>query len=264
MIFEGKNLKDTMIGIFKDIGKAIVSSLIEDLINKGLGVIKDFASGIGGIFKGGGAVGGAASGGGGIPTASFTKLAITGVAIQTGIFGTGVAITGVTIQKGEFKTGVSITGLSLGFGGGGSNKDVAFNTRLTLAWIKDFFPVFNASNDRMEGALNTIRDHSKGIRWWAEHHGARLQNISDKMNDLIPIQRDRIAPAVEGIRSRLETTLNVSISQPITVNVSSGSAKVIGEAVGSRVASANREFAEMLKKVIRTNEFGARTVLQKI
>ena len=76
--------------------------------------------GVGGLFGGSGS---ADSGGGGTPTAAFTELAITGVAIQTGIFGTGVSLTGITIQKGEFNTGVSLTGFGLSIGGGGDNKE---------------------------------------------------------------------------------------------------------------------------------------------
>lgn len=54
-----------------------------------------------------------------MPSASFTELAITGVAIQTGIFATGVQITSVQIQSGVFHTGVQLTGISFGFGRGG-------------------------------------------------------------------------------------------------------------------------------------------------
>jgi len=229
--------------------------------SEGIGGI-DFGNFFGG-GDGGGIFGGGGSSGGGTPTASFTELAITGVAIQTGIFGTGVGISGVTIQKGEFHTGVEIVGLKLGglFGGGGKDKEIAFNTRLILGWTKDHFPIVDASNAVRNALLNTIAMFSGFV---VDTLGVLDINIGNRLDTLIGIQRDRIAPAVEGIRSRLDTTLNVNISQPLTVNVSGSGATAIASAVGSSVASQNRSFIAMLKNEIKTNKSGLRKVIQDI
>jgi len=215
--------------------------------------------GIGGLFGGSGSSSG--DGGGGF-TSSFTELAITGVAIQNGIFGTGVSLTGVTIQKGEFNTGVALSGITIGnlFGGSGKSKEIAFNTRLTLAWIKDFFPRFNRSNRRVVELLEASLSQFRALRTWAEHHGIRLDKITVRMNELIPIQRDRIAPAVESINSKTPT--EITFSPTIHVSVSGGGGQtpnpmIVGTQIGDQII-------ETVKQGIARNRGGLRTAIQEI
>ena len=249
-----KSTLESIIGLFSEGGafSGVLSGLgtFADLFGS-----KEGGGGIGGIFSG---LGGGEGGGGGGLTTSFTELAITGVAIQTGIFGTGVSITGVTIQKGEFTTGVSFTGLSLGFGGGGSDKEVAFNTRLTLGWIKDFFPITTQQLATGHGLLSGILTHTG---WIIDTLNAVNSDLGSKLDTLIGIQGNRIAPAVESIASR---DLIVSVSAPVSVTVIASSGASASE-IGTQVAEkTSTQILKVVKKGISTNKLGIRTAIQRI
>ena len=208
---------------------------------------KDGIGGIdlGGLFGGGG--GGGFSfpgiGGGGGPPGG----AGGGGSIVSGLNPLGGIISGIG----------SVIG---GFLGGKHNKEVAFNTRLTLGWISDWFPEFQKVAIAGVGSTDRVANTLLNLETWAQFNGPKLANISTRMDELIPIQGNRIAPAVEGIRSRLDTTLNVNVSQPITVNVSGSGATAIASAVRSSVAAQNRK----LIKDIKDNKGGIRKVIQDI
>ena len=248
IILEGKGFKETFTGIFKEAGKAAIRTLTEELFDKGVDLLKDFGSGVvdafGSIFSGGGAggaAGGAAKGGLTAPTASFTELGITGVAIQTGIFGTGIGITGVTIQKGEFHTGVALSGLTLSFGGGtakGIDSNV-FEIKQTLAHQMGG-----------PGSKLVFWEMVKNLAWIPAIGAADgpLWNLNKLAGESVGL--------LKSIDSRLGL-INININQSNTI-AESGifSARSIGRA--------NRDLAQQIKDILARNEGGVRTAIAEV
>ena len=244
--------------------------------------------GLGGLFGG---LGGGGGGGGGLTT-SFTELAITGVAIQTGIFATGVSLTGITIQTGEFRTGVSLSGITIGniFGGGGKGTEIAFNTRLLLGWVEDHFPVFVKNQ---EIGINTTQEAVNiltNLLRWAEFHGQKLSTIADKTSSLFGIQQNRIAPAIEAqvpqlelvadrtgsildvtqsrvapavefIASQFPININVSVNTNININESKSPERTAKQIV-SQIGGGGGDLPFL--DAIRTNRSGIRSAIQDI
>lgn len=183
-----------------------------------------------------------------MPKASFTELAITGVAIQTGIFATGVQITGVTIQSGQFYTGFELRlGPTFRFGG-----SIAEGIDTNVAKIQQELQ-FN-----MMPTLWSNQGHLFEIM----HSVKTTENIT--RGSLMPAL-ERIAASTEGMLSHLQTgTTNVRVEQPLTINISGESQAGIGARVGSAVLDANRGIIDTIRDAIRTNEQGLRSDIQRL
>ncbi len=219
LIFDGKSLAQTMTGIFKEMGKTIVRGLIETLFNpvkeKLAGLLGGLIGGIGG-GGGGGGIGGAL---GGIGKAAGGIGGSAGSLLTAGIGG---AISGV------------VSGVIGAIFNNAKGKEVAFNTRLTLAWVKDWFPVFGSvqiagveSTDRMGNTLLNLLT-------WAEFHGQKLENID-----------------------RNTASLNLNLTTKIKAEGTSS------QAVVSAVQSSGRALAQEVERIIRLNIGGVRTAIQQ-
>ena len=168
LIFEGKSLSETMVGIFKELGKTIVRGLIETLFDPVKNKLTDLLGGLlGGIPGLGGSAGGSAAGAAG-----------------------GIFKGGASILTGGLSNiiGGALGGLLGGLINPSKGKEVSFNTRLMLGWIQDHFPVFVRN---MEIGINTTQNAVNeliNIRTWAEFQGGQQAILVTRMDTLIGIE----------------------------------------------------------------------------
>ena len=142
----GKTALSSIITLFVTPFQNAITGLFEGLAERVTGFFSNLLGGggggggglLGGLGGGGGGGGGGGSGGGG-PLGGILGSNPVGALIGAG--------------------GAIVGGLLAGRASKGT--EISFNTRLLLGWTKDFFPVFNASNDRIEGALLRIEDRNK-------------------------------------------------------------------------------------------------------
>lgn len=110
IIFEGKSFGDTMINIFKELGKSMLRALVETLFTPLKGLLNQALEWIGGLFSGGSG-GGATGGVGG--TIGSTVGGLGGIGAAGGLGGLGGAVLGAGV-------GATVLGPMLGGGVGGS------------------------------------------------------------------------------------------------------------------------------------------------
>lgn len=261
MIFEGGNLKESMVGIFKGMGTAMVRGLVETLFDP---ITEKFNDLIGGLL--GGITGGVSKAAGGSLGGVAGGVEATDPGGGLGGFFSGLGGLGGILTAG---IGGVVSGLVSGLISGPSKgKEVAFNTRLTLGWIKDHFPVWTQLFETLKfhavtssGAAVASFGELQGIKWWA---GVR----AEQMGTLISIQRDRVAPALESIASstrsidsKTPVEIVVNVASP-TVNVSN----VNGMERGARAAgaAAGDEILKTVKDGISTNKQGIRKAIQDL
>ncbi|MDA2936838.1 phage tail tape measure protein [Acidobacteria bacterium AH-259-A15] len=240
-------LLDTFKTLGTDLMTGLTNNLLDPLTTALSGVLSGLTAKLGNIvgklFGGdgkGGGVTGVTSGGIGV---QVSEVAITGVAIQTGIFATGIALTGVTIQTGIFKTGISISGVTLGFDFGGG----------VQAGVERDINVIRF----VHGAL--LQQIAGNTKFTNE---VMLQTINFGVLDAAKTLRERVAPDLSAIRSKVEQTINVNVTNE--VNVSSSSQAAIAQAVNRGAERNTDKIIKELERALKTNKGGFRTAVAEV